>query len=101
VENNKADNSNELVENLLFSSQKLGFSMSLKILFPDFHQDIFPEKCGALNNEHGEFFHHDISPMEKTYQSNWSSLMLADCCWLVTISSLELVYERLVKTQCI
>jgi hypothetical protein len=53
VGNNKADNSNRLAENLLFSSQKLGFIMSLKILFPNFHQDIFPEKCGALNNEHG------------------------------------------------
>jgi hypothetical protein len=63
--NNKADNSNELVENLLFSSQKLDFIMSLKILFTNFHQDIFPEKCGALNSEHGEC-HHVISAKEKT-----------------------------------
>lgn len=98
--NNKADNSNELVENLLFSSQKLDFIMSFKIVFTNFHQDIFPEKCGALNSEHGEC-HHVISAKEKTYHGKWSSLMLADYCRLVTRNSPGLVYEWLVKTQCI
>lgn len=97
--NNMADNSSELVENLLFSSQKLGCIMSLKILFPNFHQDIFPEKCRVLNNEHGECFHLDISAMEKTYQGKWSSLMLADCCWVVTRNSAGLVHKPLVKMQ--
>jgi hypothetical protein len=87
------------VETLLFSSQKLGHFMYLKILFPNYYQDIIPEKCGALNNEHGEYFHH-ISAMEKTYQGKWSSLMLADYCWVETGNSPGLVYKLLVKTQC-
>jgi len=73
--------------------------MSLKMLFPDFHQDIFPEKCGALNNEHGECFHLDISAMEKTYQGKRSSLMLANYSWVVTRNSPGLTYKQLVKVQ--
>jgi hypothetical protein len=35
--------------------------MYVKILFPNYHQDIIPEKCGALNSGCGEYFHHDLS----------------------------------------
>jgi hypothetical protein len=41
--NNKADNYNELVENLLLSYQKLVCNMSIRIHFQNSHQDIFPE----------------------------------------------------------
>jgi len=41
----------------------------------------FPENCGAVNDEHGERFHQDISSMEKRYQGKWNWAMLADCCW--------------------
>jgi hypothetical protein len=29
---------------------------------------IFPKNCGALDDEHGEYFHRDISAVEKIYQ---------------------------------
>jgi hypothetical protein len=42
VGKNKADNCNRLVDNLLFQ-QKLGCNMYFKILFLNYHQDIFLE----------------------------------------------------------
>ena len=48
--------------------------------FLNFHLDLFPENLGAVCDEHGERFHHDISTMEKRYQDKWSTSMLADYC---------------------
>jgi hypothetical protein len=42
--NHKADNDNVPVENLLLSYQKFGCIMSFKILFANYHQDIFSGK---------------------------------------------------------
>jgi hypothetical protein len=78
--NNKADNYQELVEDLLLSYEELGCNMSLKIHFLHSHMDFFPENCGALSDEHGERFYRDITAMEKRYQGKWSSSMLADYC---------------------
>jgi hypothetical protein len=41
---------------------------------------IFPENCGALDDEHGEYFHRNISAVEKTYQAKFSSPKLAGYC---------------------
>jgi hypothetical protein len=63
----KADNK-ELVENL--SCEELRCNMSLKIHFLHSHLDFPPENCGALSDDHGECFQHDITAMEKRYQAN-------------------------------
>jgi hypothetical protein len=65
--NRRAQNYEELVNNLLQSYQKLGCNMSLKIHFLHSHLDFFPENYGAVTDEHGEHFHQDISSMEKRY----------------------------------
>jgi len=67
--NRRAQKYEELVNNLLQSYQKLGCNMSLKILvhFLHSHLDFFPENCGAVNDEHGERFHQDISSMGRRY----------------------------------
>jgi len=41
----------------------------------------FPENLGEVSDEHGERFHQDILAIEKRYQGNWTSSMLADYCW--------------------
>ena len=51
--NRRAQNNEELVNNLLQSYQKLGCKMSLKIRFLHSHLDFFPENCGAVSDEHG------------------------------------------------
>jgi len=39
------------------------------------------ESIGAVSDEHGERFHHDISQNEKRYRGKWSPNKLADTCW--------------------
>jgi len=56
------------VKNLLSSCHKLGCIVSLKIIFLNYHPGISEENIGALNNEHGECFHNDISAVEEIYQ---------------------------------
>jgi len=68
LENRRAQNYEELVNNLLQSYQKLGCNMSLKIHFLQSHSDFFPENCDAVSDERGARFHQGMSSMEKRYQ---------------------------------
>jgi len=79
--NRRAQNYEELVNNLLQSYQKLCCNMLLQIHFLHLHLDFFPENCGAMSDEHRERFHQDISSMEKRYQGKWKCAMVADYCW--------------------
>jgi len=79
--NRRAQNYEELVNNLSQSYQKLGCNMSLKIHFLHSHLDFFPQNYGAVSDEHGERFHQDISSMEKRYQGKRNCGMLANYCW--------------------
>ena len=65
--NRRAQNYEELVNNLLQNYQKLGCNMPLKIHFLHSHSDFFPKNCGAVSDEHGECFHQDISSMGRRY----------------------------------
>ena len=80
--NVKAANFRQLVEDLLNSYEKLGCNMSLKMHFLHSHLDFFSPKCGAVGDEHGEHFHHDVSVMEQRCKSTWNAAMLADYCWM-------------------
>jgi hypothetical protein len=55
--NRRAQNCEELVNNLSQSYQKLGCNISLKIRFLQSHLGVFPEKFGAVSDEHGESFY--------------------------------------------
>jgi hypothetical protein len=46
----------------------MGCYMSLKVHFLDYHLEFFPENLGAVNDEHVQQFHQDISTMAKWYQ---------------------------------
>ncbi|GBP18527.1 hypothetical protein EVAR_12988_1 [Eumeta japonica] len=61
----RAENYEELVNNLLVAYKDMGCNMSLKIHFLHSHLDFFPQNLGAVSDEHGERFHQDISNMEK------------------------------------
>jgi len=52
-----------------------------KNTLPSLAFGFFPENCGAVNDEHGERFHQEISSMEKRYQGKWNCAILADYCW--------------------
>ena len=95
--NGRAQNYEELVNNLLQSYQKLGCNMSLKIHFLHSHLDFFPGNHGAVSDEHGECFHKDISSMEKRYQGKWNCAMLTDYCWTLARVAPTMEYKRQTK----
>ena len=79
--NKRAQNDEDLVNNLLQNYHKLGCNTSLKVHFLHLHLDFFPENCGAVSDEYGECFHQHISSVEKRYKGKWNCAMLVDCCW--------------------
>ena len=91
--NRRAQNYEELVNNLLQSYHKLGCNMPLKIHFLHSHLDFFPENCGEVSDEQGERFHQDISSMEKRYQGKWNCAMLGDYCWTLARDARTMEYK--------
>jgi len=82
LENVRAGNYKELVEDMLMQYQKLGCSMSLKSHFLESHLDFFSDNCGMVSDEHSECFCKYIATMEQRYNGKWSTSMLADYyCW--------------------
>jgi hypothetical protein len=67
LENIRAENYKELIEDMLTLYHKLGCNMSLKIHMLHSHLDFFPYNCGMVSDEHGERFHQGIATMEKIY----------------------------------
>jgi hypothetical protein len=99
LEKRRAQNYEELVNNLLQSYQNLGCSVSEKIHFLHSHLDFLSEKCGAVSDEHGERFDQHISSMEKRYQGKWNCAMLADCCWTLARDAPTMECKRQAKRK--
>ena len=81
--NERADNYEEIVQQLLESFRELGSRMSLKIHFLHQHLNFFPDNLGAVSDEHGERFHQEISLMETRYQGRHNPNMMGDFCWFL------------------
>lgn len=81
--NNKDQNYEQIVEELLESYNLLGCRMSLKIHFLHSRLSFFPENLGAVSDEQGERFHQDIRTMETRYQGRWDEAMMGDYCWFL------------------
>jgi hypothetical protein len=92
--NRRAQNYEELVNNLLKSYQKLCCNMSLNIHFLQSHLNFSPANRGAVSDEHGERFDQDISSIEKRYEGKWKCAMLADCCWTLASDAPTMEYKR-------
>lgn len=97
--NNKSEDYEEIVSELLRSYHALGCNMSLKIHFLHSHLNFFPPNLGDVSDEHGERFHQDISTIEKRYQGKWNSEMLADYCWTLISECSSSQYKRKVKRK--
>ena len=65
--NRKAENYQELVEDMLSKFKDLGVKMSIKVHYLFSHSDCFHTNLGNLSEEHGERFHQDIKVMEERY----------------------------------
>lgn len=46
--------------------------------------ELFPENLDTDSDESGEYFHQEISNMEKQDQGKWSASKLTDYCWTLT-----------------
>ena len=65
LENHKAANYQDVVQDLLTSYKAMGCNMSVRIHILESHLDFFPENLGEVSDEHCERFHQDITAMEK------------------------------------
>jgi len=92
--NHKAENHQDVVQDLLTSYKAMRCNKSLKIHFLESHLHFFPENLGLVTDEHGESFHQDIMVMEKRYQGKWTSSMLAGYCWTLKRDVPEAKYRR-------
>ena len=92
--NHKAANYHDVVPDLLTSHKAIGCNMSLKIHLLESHLHFFPENLGEVRDEYSERFHQGILAMEKRYQSKWTSSMLADYCWTLTMVVPEANHRR-------
>ena len=95
----RAQNYEELVNNLLHRYQKLGCNMSLKIHFLHSHLDFFQQNYGAVSDEHGERFHQDISSMVKRYEGKWNCALLAGYFWTLARNAPTMGYKRQAKRK--
>ncbi|GBM96654.1 hypothetical protein AVEN_240965-1 [Araneus ventricosus] len=77
--------------------QDFGCNMSLKIHFLDSHLNSFLDNCRQVNDEHGERFHQDTANVEKRYQRNSYTAMLAEYCWTLIRDAPHVHYKRQVK----
>ena len=92
--NNKSDDYEYLIENMIDNFEKLGSRMSVKIHFLNSHLSYFPANLGAYSEEQGERFHQDICEMESRYQGRWNANMMADYCWSLKRHNPGAVHSR-------
>ncbi|CAF4947727.1 unnamed protein product [Pieris macdunnoughi] len=88
--NNKAENYEKLVEDMLTNFKAMGCRMSLKVHMLHAHLDKFKNNMGAYSEDQGERFHQDIMNFEQRYQGQYNENMMGDYIWgLLRESSYE------------
>lgn len=92
--NEKADNYEDLVRDMVKCFRVIGCNMSLKLHFLDSHLDFFPQNLGAVSDEHGERFHQDIAMFEKRFSGRCNGSMLAEYCWSTLRDTPTDAYKR-------
>ena len=68
LDNKRADNYIELVEELLLSLQGLGCGISIKVHYLHSYLSEFSANLGDVSEEQGERFHQDVKVMEERYR---------------------------------
>ena len=90
----KAENYQELVEDMPSKFKDLNVKMSAKVHYLFSHLDCFSTKLGDLSKEHAERFHQDIKVMEERHQGWWDVYMMADYCWSLQRDCLVASHSR-------
>ena len=55
---------------------------------------LHPRKSRTVSDKHGQWFHQDISTVEKRCQGKWSNSMLVDYCWTLRRQVPQARYSR-------
>jgi len=76
-----SDNSVHLVERMADYFRKMGCNMSIKLHLLHWHLEFFVSNMAAVTDEHGEWFHQEISSIGRRYKGKIIPSMLADYCW--------------------
>ena len=76
--NFRAQNYEELVDNMLKSYQALGATMSLNIQFYHSHLHFFPHNLSDVSDKHGERFCQETAVMKTLYQGRFNPNMMGD-----------------------
>ncbi|GBN88687.1 hypothetical protein AVEN_44899-1 [Araneus ventricosus] len=97
LENDKAENYKDLVEDMLAVFQDFCCNMFLNIHFLNSHLNLFHDNCGQVSDEHVECFHQDIDNMGKLYQGELFTVMLADNCWTLIRDAPHVHFQRRAK----
>ncbi|GBM30750.1 hypothetical protein AVEN_30576-1 [Araneus ventricosus] len=95
--NHKAENYGKSSITCLKAYKTMGCNMSLKIYFLRSHLEFCPENLGSVNDEHGEWFHQDISNIGARYQGKWNPKMLADYFWTLKMDIPHAKHSRQAK----
>ena len=99
LDNNKARNYVELVNNMLTAFRNLGCDMSVKMHNLFSHLGRFPENLGSKNDEQWERFHQDRKELETRYQGRWDAVIMADYCWNLKRDLPAAEHSRSLKKQ--
>ena len=73
LENRKAENYQELVEDMLSKFKDLAMKMTIKVHCLFNHLNCFPTNLRDLSEEHGERFHQDVKVREERYHGWWDA----------------------------
>lgn len=79
--NNRVENYQELVQDLLKAYSVMGCRMSLKLHMLDAHLETFEDNIGAYSEEQGEWFHQDVKEIERKYQGSYNKRIMGDYIW--------------------
>ena len=93
LENHKADNFRNIVEELVDTYEKMGCRMSLKLHVLHSHINEFKDNMGDYSEEQGEKFHQDVKSFEGRYKGQYNKSMMGDYIWNLVRES-ELTYNR-------
>ena len=94
LDNKKADNYSDMVEELFLNLQELASKMSIKVHHLYSHLSEFSESLDNEREEQGKLFRENIKVMEERYQGQGNCNVMADNCWSLIRDVPYAVYKR-------
>ena len=98
LENHKADNFKNIVEELVDAYEKMGCRISLKLHVLHSHIDEFKDNMGDYSEKQGERFHQDVKSFEERYKGQYNESMTGDYIWNLVREN-ELMYNRQLRKK--